>query len=124
MMIFTLLWGIGITAILAVGVGIAVGIYRAGEKAADARCDVAKWKSRYEQSQTQVKNLTARLGNQEKVNSRLTEEKEKADREALELAGELAKAKLQSTEKGAKNDPNAFLTTDCALTPRGARGMR
>jgi hypothetical protein len=111
------LFGLGLTVI----VGVA---YHKGEAAGDARCDSRALSARLAELQTQLKDANGRADRAASVIADLQQADAKASEREAMLRDEVAKAKLQSTIKGAKPDANAILDDRCNLTPLGARRMR
>lgn len=115
--------GIALAGALALA-GIAAGIHHAGYASAEQKCDAAALRARVAELQTQLKNANDRAEQSARVVAEL-QAIDATNAEQIEtLRGEIAKAKLQSTQPGAKRDANAFYDDRCNLTDRGARGMR
>lgn len=119
--IMVILKGVAVAA--AIG-AVIYGIDRNGYKRAEGECRAAAIQSQLDALRADYAALKGRLARQQEVTDAAREQAAKNEAEASELARELAKLKLQSTQPGAKRDPNAILDDRCNYTDTGARRVR
>ena len=131
------LFGVTVTPFLATLAGIfmsALGvlaivgsIYFAGVSSERGKCEAAALKMQLAARALEAKLANERAERAEKAIRGFVILGQEAQARIGELADELSKAKLQSTQPGAKGDPNALLDDRCNYTPAGSardRGMR
>ncbi len=89
-----------------------------------AKCDAGKLRAELAQVKSERDNALSRAALATGVIQSLQEKTSTDAGELARLNDELAKRPPQSTQPGAKHDPNALFDDRCRLTPSGARRLR
>jgi hypothetical protein len=97
----------------------AAGLYQWGYSVASGECKAAALQAEIVTLRADRDAANERAGRAALVVAALNERRYVTEHEIAGLRDELAKAKLQSTQPGAKHDPSALLDDNCNYTDRG-----
>ena len=106
----------GLAACIVIG---AFGLYRWGHNVAEGQCEAAALRAERDALIVDRNAANERAQRAGAIIAALNERRLLSDQEIARLSKELAEAKLQSTQVGAKHDPSALLDDNCNYTDRG-----
>lgn len=95
------------------------GFYQWGQNVAEGRCEAAALRTERDALIIDRDAANERAARAGAIVAALNELRHVSEQEIARLSKELADAKLQSTQPGAKHDPASLLDDNCNYTDRG-----
>ncbi|MGD9921436.1 MAG: hypothetical protein AB7V13_08320 [Pseudorhodoplanes sp.] len=111
----------GLVACIAIG---ATGLYQWGRAVAEGECKAAAKQAEIDALILDRDAANDRADRAGRIVAALNERRYVTEQEIARLQRDLERAKLQSTQPGAKHDPSALLDDQCHYTDRGLQQRR